>query len=242
LVVIYDGEDETVLPGSIWSGRQRNEYWNQFTPASLLIGSFALLILSYLTLRSPLLRLPVLFSLTLSSVPVLPLLPPGVILFFLYRYWWRKGRYFRAQRDLVRLPLRVFRGAGGGSPVGGDSTFGVELMDGSQYGGRTLPASMEDALLNDGAVLREVAEFSNFDAPDKRYVFGVIPRSEQPSVLTKPVDPMAEFVMYRQDPAELAQRCNDEAQRLEQRSGIALALCLLINGYEVFLVLSNLVR
>ena len=42
-VVIYDGETDTILRRSIWGGRQRTEYWNKFTPSSLIAGSLALL-------------------------------------------------------------------------------------------------------------------------------------------------------------------------------------------------------
>jgi hypothetical protein len=106
LVVLYDGSERDLLRRCIWSGRQLNEYWNQLTPGSLAGGMLALITIAYVLLRSPAGRLPAITSLTLASGPLLPLLPPGVGLFFLYRWSWRRGRILRAHRDILRVPLR----------------------------------------------------------------------------------------------------------------------------------------
>ncbi len=119
LVVIYDGERETIIKRSIWSGRQRNEYFNQFTMASIIAGSFSLVLIAFALLNNPVLRLPALFSITLSLFPIAVFLPPGVIFYFLYRWAWKKGRVLRATRDLLRLPLRYFED--GKDSVNGDS-------------------------------------------------------------------------------------------------------------------------
>ncbi|HUX13541.1 MAG TPA: hypothetical protein VMW87_10965 [Spirochaetia bacterium] len=234
IVVIYEGNDESLLARCIWSGRQRNEYWNQFTPASLLTGAFALLVLSYFYLRSPLLRLPVLFSLSLSAVPVMPLLPPGVALFFLYRYWWRRGRYFRAQRDLVRLPIRYF--------AEGEFPGTAELPDGSRYCCRVVPATAVKSENGEPFLIREVPGLRSGEDESKLYLFGVEKRNADATEVVRPADPMAEHVAYRQEPAKLAAACETEARRLESRSGIAFAVGLLVNAYAVFLLLSNIVR
>ncbi len=234
VVVIYDGNDETLLARCVWSGRQRNEYWNQFTPASLLAGAFSLLILSYLFLRSPLLRLPVLFSLTLSAVPVMPLLPPGVILFFLYRYWWRRGRYFRAQRDLVRLPLRYF-------PDG--KVPGVAaLPDGTSYRCELVSTATVESQESRPFLIREVPGLRTGRDEEHVYLFGVESDRESGRRVVRPADPMAEHVAYRDPPAELADACDRAARHLELRSAVAFAVGLLLNAYTVFLTLSNIVR
>lgn len=234
VVVIYDGNDETLLARCIWSGRQRNEYWNQFTPASLLAGAFSLLILSYLYLRSPLLRLPVLFSLTLSAVPLMPLLPPGVILFFLYRYWWRRGRYFRAQRDLVRLPLRYFTD----ELVPGTAA----LPDGTRYRCELVPVDTLASEENRPLLIREVPGFQAQRNEGRVYLFGVESDREAGARVVRPSDPMAEHVAYRDPPALLAEACDRQARHLELRSAFAFVVGLLVNAYAVFLTLSNIVR
>ena len=50
--------------------------------------------------------------LSLAAAPVAPFLPPGVALYYLYRYFWKMARRLRAERDLLRLPLRYFPGSG----------------------------------------------------------------------------------------------------------------------------------
>ena len=108
LVVIYDGPRETILPRAIGGGRQKNEYWNRFTLPALITGSFFLVVIAFLLLRFPPLRLPAILALTLSTFPLAPLLPPGVALYFLYRGLWKRARLLRAERDLLVLPLRYF--------------------------------------------------------------------------------------------------------------------------------------
>ena len=39
LAVIYDGSQESLLNRAIWCGRQKNEYWNQFTLISLITAN-----------------------------------------------------------------------------------------------------------------------------------------------------------------------------------------------------------
>ncbi|TVR93833.1 MAG: hypothetical protein EA428_01335 [Spirochaetaceae bacterium] len=103
LVVMYDGPDETVVRRAIWCGRQRNEYWNQLTPLSLAGGILSLTVLAYLAIRPPVHSFPALLASIGALLPVLPLAPPGVALFFVYRHLWKEGRYRRARRDLEIL-------------------------------------------------------------------------------------------------------------------------------------------
>lgn len=101
LVLLYDGPSEHVLERAVWTGRQRNEYWSLITPLALLSGMFALSILSMRVLQAS--YTDGLLTLGLAAIPVLPLLPPGVPGYFLYRNLWRRGRAHRATRDGLRL-------------------------------------------------------------------------------------------------------------------------------------------
>ena len=105
LAVIYDGQKETVLRRSIWSGRQLNEYWNNLTPLSLIAGSFSLFVLTFLAFRQGSYNSAAMLS-VLTFAPVLPFVPPGLAFYFFFRRFWRSGRYLRGERDLLRLPLR----------------------------------------------------------------------------------------------------------------------------------------
>jgi hypothetical protein len=100
-VLLYDGPSEHVLKRAVWTGRQRNEYWSLITPLALLSGMFALSILSMRVLQTS--YTDGLLTLGLAAIPVLPLLPPGVPGYFLYRNLWRRGRAYRATRDGLRL-------------------------------------------------------------------------------------------------------------------------------------------
>jgi hypothetical protein len=101
LLIIHDGRDEEVEQRAIWSGRQKNEYWNPLTQVSLVAGLLAmsLIVSRVLSART----LPSIAAITVVTgfSPLLPLLPPGVIGFILYRSAWRLARFCRSRRDLA---------------------------------------------------------------------------------------------------------------------------------------------
>jgi hypothetical protein len=107
LVILYDGNPETVVARSVWFGRQRNEYWNELTPLSLLSGFAGLMALAVFGFRDASSQYMAIISAVLSVVPFVPLMPPGIIAFFLYRRLWRDGRSLRARRDLAILRQKV---------------------------------------------------------------------------------------------------------------------------------------
>jgi hypothetical protein len=224
LVVLYDGPERDLLRRSIWSGRQLNEYWNQLTPGALAGGILALIIVAYVLLRGADGRLPALFALSLASLPLLPLLPPGVALFFLYRWSWRRGRMLRAHRDILRLPLRHLA----------DPRSEGALPDGEPYGVR-LVARERLTMLSEGAVTLSppievaAAEYSVFGHPG--------PDGPEP-----PGDPMTELVAVPGDPVELSERCQRRARRFELLSGAILVAGLVINLIWVFAAFQYLVR
>ncbi|MCL2705648.1 MAG: hypothetical protein FWE72_05515 [Spirochaetaceae bacterium] len=107
--LIYDGKQESLLRRSIWAGRHRNEFWNILTPTSLVAGSFSLFIIAYYLFSFPGFTIISRFTLSLSLIPVMPLFPPGVVLFFAYRHFWKKARFLRAERDIIKLPFHYFQ-------------------------------------------------------------------------------------------------------------------------------------
>jgi len=243
LVVIYDGERESILRRAIWCGRQRNEYWNQFTIISLITGSFALLFLSYLFLGDPGTRVPALVSLSLSVTPLLVLLPPGVIFLLLYRRFWRLARRLRAQRDLQRLPLRYFRLPGSGAGA-------ARLPNGERYvmlHGRR--EEMESRIGEDarGRVLFDRPRFTS--SGDEVYLFGALAESgdsPQPAVahptvahptVGHPTDPMAELILTQGNPEINAQRCSRRSKIFTLLSGLFLSLDVVPNLFLAFMVL-----
>ena len=248
LVVIYDGQKETILPRTIWGGRQRNEYWNQFTVISLITGSFSLLFVAYLLLGNPLYRIPTLFALTLSIFPIASLLPPGFIFYFFYRTLWKRARFLRAERDLLRLPLRYFISDNQQQmdrivvlpteevyamiPGKVVKERGLNLESGSQLIG------IEGRIRVRSPSFRESKEIFDVDC----VVFGALSSNDQGSVLTKPNDPMAEFLIIQDNPETAAQRCDSEAKRFEILAAFLIFADLIINEGIVFYILLLLIR
>ena len=218
LVVLYDGEKESLLRRSIWGGRQRNEYWNPFTLISLIIGSFSLLFLAYLLFRNPALSWPARITLTLSTAPLATLFPPGVIFLFLYRRAWEKARLLRGARDLQRLPLRFSGDDAAASLDGEEYTViqgGKEALEGMLD--EPLKVPLRSTPLNN----RSETEFTLFGA----YHSGKVVR---------PRDPMAELLMIPGHPEDNAERCSRMARFYEILSALLLSLDLAPN---LFLIL-----
>ena len=227
LVIIYDGADETLLFRSIRDGRQINEYWNTLTPIALAAGSLALLILAYLSISSPLLRLPGVLSAALGLLPLSIFAPPGVVLFFVYRRLWRIGRRLRAERDLLRLPLRY-------GPPGFLRTV---LPDGeayvrAEYSANTV-AGEPSLLWRHPTVHRGSAR--------RAVIFGTDPvgraGNEIPLI---PQDPMAERVALPRDPESLSAASQRRARLTELLALLFITGGLLANLYLLILGVSML--
>ncbi len=101
LVIIYDGPEHSFFKRTIWTGRQRNEYWNHLTVPALTGGFLAQLLIAVISIGES--RLATLIAVVAALVPVLPLVPPGVVGYYFYRRIWRAARRRRAVRDVVRL-------------------------------------------------------------------------------------------------------------------------------------------
>lgn len=103
LVLLHNVADTELLPRAVAAGRHKNEYWNPLTQISLALGIMVISGLLTTILTNPSISLVLAISLTIAFSPVLPIMPPGVFFFFLYRRFWRRAYYFRAKRDVARL-------------------------------------------------------------------------------------------------------------------------------------------
>jgi hypothetical protein len=223
-VVFYDGAADTILRRSIWGARQRNEYWNRYTPSSLIAGTLALLFLAYNFVSSGS-ALAAVLALGLSTTPILPFLPPGLPLYFAYRHFWQRGRSFRAERDILRLPMRYF----------GDRAFlGAArsvLPDGGIYSVRvyddraTALEAMSRQKIRTTSLVREQSE-------GKYHVFGSEHEGQDGSSLTQ--DPMAEHLLIPGDPHVLTSRCERKARIREMLAAVAFIGCYVLNLMGVF--------
>ncbi len=229
LVVLYDGDRQSLLKRGIWGGRQRNEYWNQFTLISLITGSMALVLLSYILNSNSIVGL----SFALSLSPLAPLLPPGVLFLLLYRYFWKKARVLRAERDLQRLPLRYFR-----QKVDFQNEESVTLLpDGQSYAMIRGSRRGIEGKMAPGDGISE-PPLTVQPSGNELYLFGA--RSGE--FVVQPEDAMAERVLIRGNPELNAQRCSVRARTYELMSAAFFALDIIPNFFLILLILRYLVH
>jgi hypothetical protein len=244
LVVIYDGNKELLLERSIWSARQKNEYLNQFTPVSHVSGSLSLLLIAFILSRlidfslpafhfySLLYSIPAIISLTLGLFPIIYLLPPGVFFYFLYRRFWKRARLYRAERDLLKLPLRYMQDLKDLE----NKEYSFMLPDKEQYSMlcRSKETAKQDPLLTLNIPLRECSLQKEVDKEKDYYFFGI---SDNNGLLKKPHDPMCELIYTPGNPYRLAEACQKKAIKVGLLSAFFIFSGLGINLISVFFIL-----
>lgn len=214
-ILFFDESPETVLYHSILNGRQKNEYWNRMTPASLGGGSFLLFFLAYFIFQTEFPPLAVVVTVTAALFPVIPFLPPGILFFTLYRRFWRRGRRLRAERDLISLPLRFF----------GRKTASVPRRE----GGEIVSSGYRMKRVSDyGEVRRLGSGYRYRDSSLKRAAGG-----EPFYILFGPVeadsaDPFLEPLVVPGDPVALSRLAEEGAKKKE-----LTALAFFIAGFSV---------
>jgi hypothetical protein len=248
LVVIHDCPRESIVNKAIGSGRQRNEYMNAFTLPSVAIGALSLILLAFSLLSSPALRIIALTALTAGLAPISPFLPPGFPLYFAYRSNWKKARLMRAQRDIVRLPLRYFPP----SPSGVRARRATLLPDLEPYlmvrgkleGSGSAVMDSEGALIPlPHGIVRLQVDLPGTDSGNGECVAFAAYREEGEGIrLQKPDDPMAEQVLVPGDPETISRLSERRARRYTMISGVFISLNLLVNVPLLFLVLSLVIR
>lgn len=108
LVLLYEGNPEDLIRRCIWTGRQKNEYWNSVTPLSFAFGLVVLGVMGFLWSLDPATRESARWALALAVLPETFFLPPGLAFFFAFNRFWARGRWYRALRDMIRLPFRYW--------------------------------------------------------------------------------------------------------------------------------------
>ena len=256
LVIIHEQEESEVFPQAVWRGRQRNEYWNIYTPGSLLVGSFSLFLYFYIIVQDPLLQAPALAALVLSVAPLLPLLPPAVVFFFFYSYFWKRGRILRAERDLLGIPALFFRsileepGCSERSENRGDMMTRV-LPTGETYVMARVPdRDSAVSLFPDGECVglslpAELLEREFFVFGADHETAGVPGGGEHNgqgrlSRLVTPRDPAAAGLIVPGNPCTLSRECERRAGRLEAAGLLLFVVGAVLTGAVAFVVLGSL--
>ncbi len=212
LAVFYDGPESTLVRRCVWSGRQLNEYWNSATPLALAGGTFALIVVAYVLLRQPLALPLARLAIALAAVPVLPLLPPGIVFFYLYRLGWRRGRVLRAHRDVIQLPLRYLP----------DDARCATLPNGELYCMDDYPLEAAGALQQEGLTVIDPPLGGN---PNSCTVFGRAAEGR----LAPPLDALCEWTAVHGGPRLASAQCQRRARRYELGSVVILGVGLLVN-------------
>jgi hypothetical protein len=232
LVIMYDGNDRTLLQRSIRYGRQVNEYWNQFTPGALGIGFLSLITLATILMRNSYYRFGSLLALSFGLLPLLPFIPPGVIFFGIYRHFWRRGRNLRALRDIIRLPLRFY-------PGNEVKEYPVILPDGKQYKMDLVnfqeKSNITKKYKRDGLFLNCELIRENISNTDTFLVFGQAHPENNGNKLVVPDDPMANLVILPDYPEKLSHRAAQKAKLYELIAlfsfGIGIMFNFLLTAY-----------
>ncbi|MCL2174566.1 MAG: hypothetical protein FWB73_00835 [Treponema sp.] len=105
MVIFYNCPDDD-LPRRIISGaRTRWEYWNTVTPISLAAGALSLVYIAASLLERPAFHLTVITAIIAVFIPILPIIPPGILLTALYQRFMLNATTLRAKWDLAKFGL-----------------------------------------------------------------------------------------------------------------------------------------
>jgi hypothetical protein len=233
-VVIYEGEERDLLPQAIWTGRQRNEYWNIFTPWALAAGSLLLFIYFYVLIRNPALQLPAVTAASFALLPLIAFAPPGLLFYYVYRSLWRRGRELRSVRDLLRIPTTL---CAAGEQVE-EGRPGCRLPNGEKFIMEQFSAAPGEEVLGEELWQLDVPETG---AESEGYFVFSAERGEG-EVFRSPSDPAARAVLVPGNPYELSVRCEKKAFHSEAVAVLLFLAGTLLNGFILFTVLMLLLR
>jgi hypothetical protein len=251
LVVIHDCPRESILVRAIGSGRQRNEYMNTLTLPSVGIGSLVQLLLVFTFLGIPD-KLSGLIALTAALAPLVPFLPPAFPLYFAYRSAWKKARRLRAQRDVVRLPLRFFP-----SDAGALRTSRATLLPDMEpyamiHGGlmqgepATLLSGGVRIAIPPGTVRLAVDLPSRggrrVEGPEECVMFGGYRMNDDGIEMAPTEDPMAGLILVPGIPEAIARASDKGARKFTAISALFISLNVAVNAPILFILLFLLMR
>jgi len=132
IAVSHDCDDRDLATRLVEGARAANEYWTPLSRVSLSLGLAAMSALLFFYDKTSLSTIRAMTFLV-GVLPILPLVPPGLLFFLLYRSLWRRALSLRTSRDLYRMPLAYF-------PPNSGEASSVELPGGGRYVRRRLPA------------------------------------------------------------------------------------------------------
>jgi len=233
MVIFYDGPDHSLAIKTTWAGRHRGEYFNLITPYSLITGAVCLLFIAALFLPRPAFLLTVIVSLVAVFIPLLPLMPPGLLFTVIYRHLAWKSRILRTYSDLAKLPLGYFDHKNDNSPLRGKRTLPNGEIYGFVYSAK-LPSEVQD-----GKIPLLIPDITGLGRGDNWYVFGAVRPSEL--LPFRPKDPFATFGVLPGNPRKFAHRCTVKAYVLEAVAWVMLFSGIALNIFFLMTVLLLLI-
>jgi len=220
MVIFYDGPDHSLAAKAVWAGRQRGEYFNRITPYALILGTLCLLFVAGHYLTRPAFRPMVIFSIAAMFVPLVPLMPPGLLFTVVYRRLAWRSRILRAYSDLAKLPLCYFAQENGKKPL---PEMRV-LPNGEPYGFARSAELLPE--MREGKIPWLIPEIT-----ERRgggwHIFGAV--SPGDPLPRRPKDPLATFGILPGEPRKLAKRCAAKAYALETAAWLALFAGIALN-------------
>jgi len=105
MVIFYNCPDNDLPSVIISSARARHGYWNNLSPITTIIGALSLIYIAASLLNRPAFRLTVICAIISVFLPILPVLPPGLLFTTLYRRFSWNARKLRASKDLIHSGL-----------------------------------------------------------------------------------------------------------------------------------------
>jgi len=140
----------------------------------------------------------------------------------------------RAERDLLRLPLRYYPELEQLQPESS-----VTLPTGESYlCSQDADLLIEGELIIRGASLPSVRE----GKIEEVFLFGTYSKREEQGWVQTPRDPMAELVLVMGDPAVLAKNCNRRARMFALLSALGVFSALTLNLFVLLLVWHLIIR
>jgi hypothetical protein len=229
VVVLYGCPERELLSRCVRQGRQANEYWNRLTPISFALGIACMIGVLLSFARGVFVEDIFLMSAIIALSPLGALLPPGIALYFLYRSAWKRARSLRATRDSVTIPCAAFAHGAADSTLPGGEAYARRFYD-----------RLDPLLSPGGPKVRGMDELLGLQAAARGFTCFGRPGSSPGEPLSRPEDPMAEFIAIPGVPEELARRCSNLARVYTLLSGLALLGAVFVNAIIAFIVFKAL--
>ena len=195
VVIFYNCAEEELTSQITSAAKTGSEYWNIITPASLAIGALSLIYIAASLLNRPAYRLNLIGALVAVFVPILPMIPPGLLLTVLYRRIIWSAKKITAYREMARLPLRYLTSGQESASLSTGELYGYKKLN-------ALPQAAKEGeipFLIPGAKEEKTQEW---------YFFGVL----EPEESRTPEEDRASG----ENPAD--ESCHDENKNLPKRS------------------------